>query len=37
MKELRKIEIALIEDRNVLKWKVIAVKDGIFRGIIRPI
>jgi len=37
MRVLRKIEVALVEDRNVLKWKITAVKDGIWRGVIKPI
>jgi len=37
MKEIKKIEIALVEDRNILKWKVNVMKDGIIKGMIKPI
>jgi hypothetical protein len=37
MKVLREIKIALVEDRNVLKWNIQAVKDGRIFGVIKPI
>jgi hypothetical protein len=37
MKVLREIKIALVEDRNVLKWKIQVVKDGRMFGIIKPL
>jgi hypothetical protein len=37
MKVLREIKIALIEDRNVLKWDIQIAKDGKIFGIIKPL
>jgi hypothetical protein len=37
MKVLREIKIALVEDRNVLKWNIQVVKDGRMFGVIKPI
>jgi hypothetical protein len=37
MKVLREIKIALVEDRNVLKWNIQVVKDGRIFGVIKPL
>lgn len=37
MKELRKIEISLIEDRNILKWRVNFVKQNHVFGWLKPV
>jgi hypothetical protein len=37
MKVLREIKIALVEDRNVLKWNIQFVKDGKIFGVIKPL
>ena len=37
MKEVRKIELSVVEDRNILKWKVSIMKDGRIVGFIKPI
>jgi hypothetical protein len=37
MKEIKKIEITLVEDRNLLKWRVNLVKDNLIFGCIKPI
>jgi hypothetical protein len=36
MKELRKAEITLVEDRNLLKWRVNLVKGDYILGWIKP-
>jgi hypothetical protein len=37
MKVLREIKVALVEDRNVLKWNIQVVKDGRIFGVIKPL
>jgi len=37
MKVLREIKVALVEDRNVLKWNIQVVKDGRIFGFIKPL
>jgi len=37
MKELEKAEITLIEDRNLLKWRINLVKGNHIMGWIKPV
>jgi len=36
MKTIKEVKVALVEDRNILKWKVQLVKEGRVFGFIRP-
>jgi len=37
MKELRKAEITLVEDRNLLKWRINLVKGNYVIGCLKPV
>jgi len=37
MKEIKRVDVALVEDRNTLKWRVNLMFDGRYLGFIRPV
>jgi hypothetical protein len=37
LKVLRKIEIELVKDRNILKWRVNLIKDNLIFGWLKPV
>ena len=37
MREIKRIDVALVEDRSVLKWRVNLMTDGKLLGFIRPV